>query len=109
MSDRHDIEETLRRFRHDTDARARDAVMSSYRDAFPGGAPPRRAGFWKRPIPLYAALAAVVVMVGLSFVAGRHLPGARGGQSGLPSAPTGETVTPAAADIEWTRAESDAL
>jgi hypothetical protein len=97
MSDRHDIEEQLKQFRHDPGAQTKERVMSSYRRAHAVGAP-----FWRRPVPLYAAAAFVVVMVGVSFAAGRRVSATAGAGEVSPSVPV-------SIDVEWSRAECDLL
>ena len=106
MNDRHDIEEQLEGFRHRPGGRVKKAVMDAYAD---GDAPVRgTGGFWRRPVPLYAAAAVAIVMVGLSFLAGV--------QARRPAAPA-TAVQPADSvdgvvttqDIEWSVAERDLL
>jgi len=75
--------------------------MSAYDEAFGGGrAKQGPVAFWKRPVPLYAAAAALVVMIGVSFVAGQRAP-VQG------TTPADGAVT--SADIEWSAAENDLL
>jgi hypothetical protein len=104
MTDHHDIEETLKQFKHEPAPKSKQAVMNAYRNAF--AARPGIA-FWKRPIPLYAAAIIAIVLVGVSFVAG--LRSSMGVETRV-SAPE-ENVDGAVTsqDIEWRPAQNDLL
>ncbi len=109
MNDQRDIEETLRKFRHDSYARAKQSVMSAYDASFAGSDGTRGAvAFWKRPIPLYIAAMMAVLMVAGAFLAGRRtsIQDISPVTSQQP-APADGAVT--SADIEWSAAENDLL
>lgn len=99
MSDRHDIENTLRDYRSDAGKRVRRSVMSQFERAAN-----RRAGMWWRPVPMFAVLAIALVATAVSFVAGqrtaRVVPAARELPSVASDVPDG---------VEWVAADSDFL
>ena len=67
-----DIERLLKRYPSDPGPEVKRSVLGRFSRAFAIGRPPGHAvGFWKRPIPLYAAAAGVILALGLSFFAGR--------------------------------------
>jgi hypothetical protein len=99
MTDRDDLEKTLREFQHQPSERVKRAVMSEFERAV--GGRERRRGFWRRPMPLYAAAVLFLAVAGLSFWAGQH--SARAGRAA-------HTVRPAPTqDVEWCAAETDLL
>lgn len=107
MTDRENIEDVLKMFRHKPAARVKRVVMSAYGESLAGDGR-GSGGFWNRPVPLYAAAAVLVVMVGVSFLAG---------QRGVPSGPVRTVTEPAVpaggaaspAGIEWSTAVNDLL
>ena len=73
MRDDHEVEKDLKGFEHRPDDRVKKAVMSAFkREINATGADGNRANFWRRPVPLYAAAVFVIVMMGLSYVAGKR-------------------------------------
>jgi hypothetical protein len=105
-----DVEGALGRFRHEPSARVKRSVMTAFRHTFRGGdRGGRRVRFWRRPVPLYAAAATLLVLVGLSFALGRTTSRAGGSQSGLsPERPGGKNVV-TSQDMNWVAAENDVL
>ena len=109
MKDDMDFEDGLKKFRHDPKPRVKKSVMSAFRREFGSadaqGSPVR---FWRRPVPLYVAAAFVVVMMGLSYFAGKRSLVS----GGPPIAPEhliqGNDVTPEG-EITWTVAKRDLL
>lgn len=106
MNDRHDIEAQLKAFRHRPDDRVKGAVMEAY--AAGSATDTRRRGFWRRPVPLYAAAAVVVVTVGLSFFAGTRVSPPVHPVTAVQPADTVDGVV-TSQDIEWSAAERDIL
>jgi len=99
MTDRDDLEKTLREFQHQPGERVKRAVMSEFERAVAGRG--RRRGFWRRPLPLYAAAALFLAVAGLSFWAGqRSVRPGRAAQIVLPEP---------SHDVEWCAAETDLL
>jgi hypothetical protein len=105
MTDHRDIEETLKRFDRAPDAETKAEVMSAYRRAFEAGA---RAGFWRRPVPLYAAAAVIVVLVAASFVAGQRTSMSAGARADRATPGVTDGVV-TSQDIEWRPAQNDLL
>ncbi len=67
-----DIERLLKRYPSDPGPEVKSSVLRRFSRAFATGRPPgHTVGFWKRPIPLYAAAVGVILALGLSFFAGR--------------------------------------
>lgn len=109
MKDDHDIEDILRNNDLHPSARVKQRVLSEFkRAAGSDSASVVPMSFWRRPVPLYAAVASMVVLVALSFVAGTK--SARPDK--LPIA-TQELTPPAeiksAQDIAWHVTERDNL
>lgn len=113
MTDRRDIEESLKSFHHQPGGRVKRSVMSAYARAasarVEGG---HSRGFWIRPVPLYAAAAVLVLMVAVAFAAGRYTSPA----ASPAVTPAATAVSPASADgavtshdIEWSTATNDLL
>lgn len=106
MSDHEDIEEILKRFHHEPGPRVREQIMAAYGASHRPGRGWKRLSFWRRRIPLYAAVGALVIAAGVSFIAGQRLGGSTS------RAENGQSVRDdgAASDaIEWSVAESDVL
>ena len=101
MSDRRDIETTLKDFHHETDPHVRDVVMSAFRQRNA----PRKRG-WGRPVPLYAAVVAAALMGFVSLLAGISL-----FQEGVRRGPTerGNSQPAGASSTEWHMAERGLL
>lgn len=99
MTDRDDLEKTLREFQHQPGERVKRAVMSEFERSVGGRG--RRRAFWSTPLPLYAAAALLIAVAGLSFWAGqRSVRLGRGTETVHPSPPQ---------DVEWCAAETDLL
>lgn len=64
-------------------------------------------GFWKRPVPLYVAAAAILILVGLSFAAGRST--SRPQSNAGSEEPRQGPMTTTSVDIKWVAAENDLL
>ncbi len=96
MNDHREIEASLKNFNHEPTGQVKQSVMSAYRNSFSREVGPRTGGLWRRPIPLYVAATALVVMIGVSFVAGKSI----SSRDTVPSAP---------AEIEWSVARNDLL
>ena len=109
MRDDFDVEDVLRRYRTAPSARVKQAVLDHFSQMRGPGTHRRGAlGFWTRPIPFYAAAAVLVILVGLSFAAGRST--SRAGDQARPStSPTGENRLATSAEIQWVPAENDLL
>jgi hypothetical protein len=124
MRDDFDVEDVLRRYKAEPGARVKKEVLSRFagmrgnearlteaRDTGTretGTARRRAPGWWKRPVPLYAAAAALVIVMGFSFAAGE-----RRARVERQSSMAGDTLqtenTRGAADTKWVAAENDLL
>jgi len=109
MRDDYDIEDAMRRYEAQPSARVKQSVLARFgamRHA--GTAHGSAPGFWKQRVPLYAVAAALVIVVGLSFAAGRSMSraGDHGGSTTGPASEKSLTSSPAA---EWVAAENDLL
>jgi hypothetical protein len=99
-----DIERLLKRYPSDPGPEVKRSVLGRFSRAFAyGRSPGHEVGFWKRPIPLYAAAAAVILALGLSFFAGRW--------ATAPEMPERvDSIRPAAAAaVTWEAAVNDLL
>lgn len=113
MSDDYDIEEALKRY----DAGPGDGTKKSVMNRFEQTANHAPVRFWKHPVPFYQAAAALLIVVALSFAAGKQ--SSRDAASPLLSPTASEQPTAAGANeqpraasvdaIEWVAAESDYL
>ena len=109
MRDDFDIEDALRRHRCDPSPRVKQSVLAELdRTRRHGSIHRGAAGFWKRPVPLYVAAAALVIVVGLAFAAGR-MTSWTDRQSGLSGEPSREKNDITSRDIHWVAAENDLL
>jgi hypothetical protein len=107
MSDHEDIEEILTGFHHESDPRVREQVIATYGASHGPGRGWKRVSFWRRRIPLYAAVGALVIAAGFSFIAGQRLGGSTSRAENVQS---GRDDGTAASDaIKWSVAESDVL
>lgn len=110
MRDDIDIEEALKRFENEPGPEVKRSVMARFSQRFRGRQPaPNAAAFWKKPVPLYAAAAVIVVAVGLSFVAGRKTSGPRFVPAVAPGEPARALNTGVAPEVRWEAAPSDLL
>jgi hypothetical protein len=74
MNRKLDIEDLLMRFRITPGERVKRAVLARFAERRGGaGAAPGRMSVWRRPVPLYAAVALVLLAAGLSFAGGQRL------------------------------------
>jgi hypothetical protein len=99
-----DIERLLKGYPSAPGPEVKRSVLARFSAVFATGHTPDHAVvFWKRPIPLYAAAAGVVLALGLSFVAGRW--------AATPERPAyHELNQPAAAPaVTWEAAVNDLL
>jgi hypothetical protein len=106
MKDDFDPEDVLRRYEADPSAKVKRTVLDRFGKEHAERT--RRPGFWKRPVPLYAAAAALVIVMGFSYTAGER----RARAEGHPHV-TGDTLqtghTSKTGDVEWVSAENDLL
>ncbi|MFO7654583.1 MAG: hypothetical protein R6X25_12300 [Candidatus Krumholzibacteriia bacterium] len=108
MADTHDIERLLREFRYEADPSRKEALLGAFAAVRHESQPPRRSRVWARPIPLYAAAAVLVAMVGLSFFAGQRVAALdRQRAVAEPHAPAADADAPHS--IPWSTAASDLL
>ena len=64
MKEKHDIEKILMRYRRVPGANVKRSVLKRFNDRFgAAGSDPLPIRFWRRPVPLYLAVAAVVAAV----------------------------------------------
>ncbi len=109
MNDNFDIEEVLKRFRHEPDEKTKQSVLSSFRRAHASSGSHRpTAGFWRRPVPLYLAAAAILVLGVLSFVVGQRTRRADG-RSAISGGLYQENGLVGSEEIKWIPAENDLL
>jgi hypothetical protein len=109
MKDNHDIEDMLKKTDLNPSPRVKDRVLSEFqRTLGSNNARVAKMRFWKKPIPLYAAAASVIILVGLSFVAGQKT-----ARPESPPTAAQELSQPdeikTAQDITWAVAERDLL
>lgn len=111
MNDKHNIEKTLARYRILPGVNVKRAVLARFNERFgAAGAAPRPVAFWRRPVPLYFAVAAVVAALLVAVPiqnrllphggADRHREAVRPGDSG---------GTSELSDLEWHIAHSDLI
>jgi hypothetical protein len=109
MRDDFDVEDSLRRYRAEPSARVKQFVVTRFNEMRDPGTTLRRApSFWKRPVPLYLAATALLILVGLSFAAGRSTSWG-GDETGSSRRSAGEKNPATSPDIEWVAAENDLL
>ncbi len=109
MKDDHDVEKGLKEFEHQPDKRVKRAVMSAFEREFDGGGIRRgKVSIWKRSVPLYAVVAFVIVMMGLSYIAGKRSLNANDGPL-VPNQLIQENNMATDEEITWTVAERDLL
>lgn len=106
MKDEFDVEGLLRRYNAGPGEHTKKSVMDRFNRA--RGAHAERGGFWRRPVPLYRAAIVLLLLVGLSFAAGRQF---SSGPAARYSGPDQAPALPAAAVdvIDWVPADSDFL
>ena len=72
MNDNFDVEGFLRRSPVGPDSGVKRSVMARFEDkSGTRRRSPGRTAFWKRPVPLYAAVAGLILSIGIAFLAGR--------------------------------------
>lgn len=109
MNDDIDIEETLQRYPSDPGPRVKRSVLSRFaRTVGSGRTVNHSAGLWKRPIPLYAAVATMVIVVGLSFFAGQKSSSRQRPVDPSPKSPQTLKVT-TIPEVTWEVAPNDIL
>lgn len=104
-----DIEDILKRYDCEPGENTKRSVLDRFRQTHPVDAPGRDSrGFWRKPVPVYVAAAALMVLAGFAFLAGRQSARSEA-PPGLSGKATDEraVVTPEA--IEWVAAENDLL
>ena len=107
MKDEFDVEGVLRRYDAGPGERTKEPVMDRFRRTR-GAHAVERDGLWWRPVPLYRVAMAVLLLVGLSFTAGRELSSGTGADDSEPAqAPASHAA--ATDEIDWVPAESDFL
>ena len=109
MNDKLNIEDLLKRFRRDPAPRVKRAVLSRYAELCGRRRTPAVAErLWRRPVPLYFALALIVVAAGLSFIGGQQL-SRREASPRDTSTVAQDTTTGAPLEQQWKYAPSDIL
>ena len=109
MNDKLNIEDLLKRFRCDPSPVVKRAVMSRYAELCGRGRLATAAQrLWRRPVPLYFALALIVVAAGLSFVGGQQL-SRREVSPRDTSTVAQDTTTGASFEPQWKYAPNDIL
>ena len=107
MNDEFDVEETLKRYNAGPGEHTKRSVMDKFRrthDARAG----KQSGLWRRPVPLYRAAIAILLLAGVSFAAGREFSSVLGpSDSGPRQAPASQAA--AANEIDWVAADRDFL
>lgn len=73
MRDDYDIEDVLRSHSSGPSARVKRTVLTAFKDNFKSkGYRYSTVGFWRKPIPLYIVAASLVVLMGISYFAGKR-------------------------------------
>ena len=109
MEDNHDIEDALKKSRLRPSPRVKKRVLSEFmRSHDAKHAQSVEPGFWKKPIPLYAVAASLVILVGLSFFAGQRTSQADNQPTASQQLSQPQEIT-TAQDITWRIAERDLL
>ena len=109
MKDSQDIEEVLKKSRLGPRPHVKERVLSEFmRSHDAKHAHSVESGFWKKSVPLYAVAASLVILVGLSFVAGQKT-----SRPESPPTTSQELSSPqeikSAQDITWHITERDLL
>ena len=109
MKDNHDIEDVLKKSGVTPSPRVKDRVLSEFSRALGNNnARGVKASFWRTPIPLYAVAASVVILVGLSFVAGQKTSRPESPPAAVQELSQPEEIK-TAQDIGWTVTARDLL
>jgi len=108
MSDDYDIEEALKRYKAGPGDGTKESVINRFEQTTQHASAHSPVHFWKRPVPFYQVAAALLIVVALSFAAGKQ---SSGHATGPPLSPTANEQPHAASldAIEWVAAESDYL
>ncbi len=73
MRDDFDIEDVLKKYQSGPSSRVKKSVLTGFNHSFKGKGSHRDAvGFWKKPVPFYSVAVSLIVMVGMSFIAGQR-------------------------------------
>jgi len=104
-----DVEEMLMRFRYEPGSHVKSSVMNRFDDTF-GGVKMRvnSKGFWRMPVPMYAAVVVLLLAAGLSFFAGLKF-GHGDVRNELLRESSGEVSGPFAQEVSWYVTENDLL
>ena len=109
MRDDYDIEDALKKSRLRPSPRVKKRVLSEFiRSHDAKHAQSVEPGFWKKPIPLYAVAASLVILVGLSFYAGQKTLRPESPPTVSQELSQPQEIT-TAQDITWRIAERDLL
>ncbi|UCH83946.1 MAG: hypothetical protein JSW50_16150 [Candidatus Latescibacterota bacterium] len=111
MKNDFDIEDTLKRFRHEPDSRVKRSILGRFSQRAAALSGP---GFLRRPVPLYLAAAQIVIALCLGFFVARSLPLSekvsisddKGSTRMEPAQTPAQAV---AAELEWEVAPNDIL
>lgn len=111
MNDKHDIEKILARYRISPGANVKREVLARFNDRFGAtGAAPRPVAFWRRPVPLYFAVAAVVAALLVAVpMQNRLLPHGGADRQREAARPGDSGGTSELSDFEWNIAHSDLI
>ena len=109
MKRRIDVEEMLMRFRYEPGSRVKSFVMNRFDDTFGGGKMRVDSkGFWKMPVPMYAAVVVLLLAAGLSFFAGLRF-GHGYVRNELSRESNGKVSGPVVQEVSWYVTETDLL
>lgn len=106
MNEKRDIETLLKQYRHEGGDRPKQAVLAAFQRRHGRKRPDASAAsFWRRPVPLYAMVATLVILAAVSFLAGQRM--TAWGGSAVEDAPPSRAFSPQ--DLPWSAAQNDLL
>ncbi|MCK5619572.1 MAG: hypothetical protein KAJ17_09230 [Candidatus Krumholzibacteria bacterium] len=109
MRDDYDIEDALKKSQLRPSPRVKKRLLSEFmRSHGAKHAQSVEPGFWKKPIPLYAVAASLIILVGLSFAAGQKTSRPESPPTASQELSQPQEIT-TAKDITWRIAERDLL
>ena len=109
MRDDYDIEDVLKKSRLRPSPRVKRRVLAEFMSSHDAKHTQSvNPGFWKKPIPLYAVAASLVILVGLSFFAGQKTSRPESPPIASQELSQPQEIT-TAKDISWRIAERDLL